>query len=255
MSGPVAVVTGGTRGLGAGIARSLSHSGWSLVLNCRSDSEQADQIVSELQESGTEVKLVLGDVSDPNTSEQLVAAASDLGDLRGWVNNAGVSSFEPLLETSVDAMRHMIDVNVVGTFFGMRAAGRAMATSGGRIINVASEAGIRAEGLLGMYSATKFAVVGLTQAAAIELAPSAITVNAVCPGLAETAMVDAERNAEVELTGSSVEEIRTAGLARIPLGRFCDPADVGSTVAWLASPEASYITGQSIVISGGSLLH
>jgi len=122
-------------------------------------------------------------------------------------------------------------------------------------VNVSSEVGLQAFALLGAYAATKFAVVGLTQAAAIELAPSGITVNAVCPGTAETDMVLAERASEVVITGASADATRAAYLAAIPAGRFCTPADVGAAVVWLAGPGAAYVTGQSLCINGGSVLH
>jgi meso-butanediol dehydrogenase/(S,S)-butanediol dehydrogenase/diacetyl reductase len=107
---------------------------------------------------------------------------------------------------------------------------------------------------LGGYSATKFAVVGLTQAAAVELAPHGITVNAVCPGTAETDMVFAERDSEVAFTGASYDAVRRSYLDNIPAGRFCTPDDVGAAVAYLVSPGAAYVTGQSICINGGSVL-
>jgi NAD(P)-dependent dehydrogenase (short-subunit alcohol dehydrogenase family) len=127
--------------------------------------------------------------------------------------------------------------------------------SGGRIVNVASEAGVQAFPLLGAYSATKFAVVGLTQAAAIELGIHGITVNAICPGTAETDMVLAEREREVAISGRSPDEVRGSYLDGIPLGRFCEPDDVGALIAFVAGPGGAYVTGQSLCTNGGSVLH
>jgi NAD(P)-dependent dehydrogenase (short-subunit alcohol dehydrogenase family) len=130
-----------------------------------------------------------------------------------------------------------------------------MAGRPGRIVNIASDLGLQAFPYLGGYAATKFAVVGLTKTAALELGPSGITVNAVCPGTAETDMVTAERASETTLTGSSPDEVRASYLDGIPAGRFCTPEDVGGLVAWLCGPAAAYITGQAICINGGSVLH
>ena len=109
--------------------------------------------------------------------------------------------------------------------------------------------------MLGGYAATKFAVVGLTQTAAIELAADQITVHAVCPGTAETDMVLAERSSEVTWSGGTSDQVRKSYLQAIPAGRFCTPADVGALVAWLCGPSASYVTGQSVCVNGGSVLH
>jgi NAD(P)-dependent dehydrogenase (short-subunit alcohol dehydrogenase family) len=139
----------------------------------------------------------------------------------------------------------------------MQAAGRTMIATGarGRIVNVASEAAVLTFKYLGAYAATKFAVVGLTQAAALELGEHGITVNAVGPGTAETDMVMAERRSEVGITGRSPEAVRASYLDNIPLGRFCEPEDAGALVAWLAGAGASYVTGQVFLINGGSVLH
>jgi NAD(P)-dependent dehydrogenase (short-subunit alcohol dehydrogenase family) len=253
----VAVVTGGARGLGRAITGHLAAAGHALVIGCRTSTEAADELVKELEDRGTDAVAVPGDVSDAGHADELVAAARHLGELTVWVNNAGISVLAPLVDTDPRDLERMLAVNVSGTFHGMTAAARSMVAAGtpGRIINVASELGVQAFPYLGAYSATKFAVVGLTQAAALELGEHGITVNAVCPGTAETDMVLAERASEVAITGRTSDQVRWGYLDGIPAGRFCDPDDVGALVAFVASPAAAYLTGQALCVNGGSVLH
>jgi len=256
-AGPVAVVTGASRGLGRAIARHLGAAGFAVVVGYRTGEEEAVSLVAEIVASGSTGRAVAGDVVDPATADALVLTAAELGRLAVWVNNAGVSVLAPVVDTTGEQMAHMVDVNLMGTFHGTRAAAAAMigAGGGGRIVNIASEAGVQAFPLLGGYSATKFAVVGLSQAAALELGAHGITVNAICPGTAETDMVLAERESEVSISGLTPDEVRSSYLAAIPVGRFCSPDDVGALVAFVAGPGGAYITGQSLCTNGGSVLH
>ncbi len=201
--------------------------------------------------------VVGGDVTDPITSERLAFAAGEIGTLEAWVNNAGVSVLAPIVDTSVADMERMLAVNYMGTFHGVQAAARVMVAAGtaGRIVNVASEAAVLTFRYLGVYAASKFAVVGLTQAAALELGAHGISVNAVGPGTTETDMVMAERRSEMSITGDASDDVRASYLANIPLGRFCAPEDTGALVAFLVSPAAGYVTGQIICNNGGSVLH
>jgi meso-butanediol dehydrogenase/(S,S)-butanediol dehydrogenase/diacetyl reductase len=253
----VAVVTGASRGLGRGIANSLAEAGCDVIVNWATSREDAERTAALVEARGRRAVLVAGDVGDPATSDALVDAATQLGDLEVWVNNAGISVLAPIVETDPADLERMLAVNVMGTFHGMRAAARWMLANrrGGRIINVASDLGVQAAPLLGAYSASKFAVVGLTQAAAVELAPAGITVNAIGPGTAETDMVTAERASESSLTNQTAAEVRQNTLDAVPAGRFCRPEDAGSLVAWLASSESSYLTGQTLLVNGGSVLH
>ncbi len=257
----VAVVTGAPRGLRAG-GIAIAFRRWT-----GSTSSSASRPTPPVprrrptQPRRTALKWLTvgyGDVADAGTAKALLdAAVAGLGGLDAWVNNAGVSMLAPVVDTSPADIARMIDVNLMGTVHGLQAAARWFLDERrpGRIVNIASVRGARC-GLrtFGGYAASKFAVVGLTQSAAIELAPAGITVNAVCPGTAETDMVLAERRSEVAITGTSAHDVRQSYLDGIPVGRFCDPADVGAAVAYLAGPGASYVTGQSICVNGGSVL-
>jgi NAD(P)-dependent dehydrogenase (short-subunit alcohol dehydrogenase family) len=254
----VAVVTGGGRGLGRGIALALADAGFDVVLGWFGNEAAVAETAASVEQLGRRAVTVRGDVADAGTAKLLVDAAADHGNgIDAWVNNAGVSVLAPVIDTDPLEMARMVDVNLLGTFHGLQAAARAMSDSGkgGRIVNLASDLGVQAAPLLGGYAATKFGVVGLTQAAAVELAPLGITVNAVCPGTAETDMVLAERAQEVEVRGVVPAQVRQSYLDAIPAGRFCTPADVGGLVAWLCTPSASYVTGQAICVNGGSVLH
>jgi meso-butanediol dehydrogenase/(S,S)-butanediol dehydrogenase/diacetyl reductase len=253
----VAVVTGASRGLGRGIVMRLAGDGFDVVVGYQSDRSAADTVAAEVRRLGRRVETVEGDVSDAGTAKLMLDAAVALGGLGAWVNNAGVSVLGPVLALAPADLARMVDVNLVGTLHGLQAAAAWFLSVGrpGRIVNVASDLGVQASRYLGGYAATKFAVVGLTQAAAVELARDGITVNAVCPGTAETDMVLAERAAEVRVTGSSADDVRASYLDAIPAGRFCTPHDVGGLVAWLCGPASSYVTGQAICTNGGSVLH
>jgi meso-butanediol dehydrogenase/(S,S)-butanediol dehydrogenase/diacetyl reductase len=253
----VAVVTGASRGLGRGIAITLAQSGFDVVVGFQRDAAGAQATAEEINQLGRHAVTIAGDVAEAGTATSLLdAATTELGGLDAWVNNAGVSVLAPVVDTTADDMARMLAVNLLGTVHGLQAAARWFLERGlgGRIVNVASEVGVQGFPYLGGYAATKFAVVGLTQTAALELASAGITVNAVCPGTAETDMVMAERVSEMALTGSSADVVRRGYLDGIPAGRFCEPADVGAAVAFLASAGASYVTGQSICINGGSVL-
>lgn len=257
MTRPVGVVTGASRGIGRGVAVALAEAGHDLVLGFASDAAGVEETADAVRASGGRALLVQGDVRDPATAERLAATAcAELGDLQVWVNNAGVSILAPLESTAPQDLELMLSVNVLGTLHGLQAAAPLMrARAGGRVVNVASDLGVQGGALLGAYAATKFAVVGLTQSAALELAAAGVTVNAVCPGTVETDMVAAEWRTQSVLTGEPLPAVRASYLEAIPAGRFCTPADVGAAVAFLASPAAAYVTGQSLCVNGGSILH
>jgi meso-butanediol dehydrogenase/(S,S)-butanediol dehydrogenase/diacetyl reductase len=234
----VAVVTGGGSGLGRGIARALARDHCDLVLGWTTNQDAVEAAALELSAFGGRVLLVHGDVEDRSTAIHLVEVATEeLGRLDVWVNNGGVSVLPPFLETSRDDMARMMAVSFLGTVSGTRAAAGAMIgpnSHGGRIINIACDLGTVATPLLAGYRATKFAVVGLTQAAALELAPHGITVNAVCTGM--------------ELAGApwTAAAARHGRVGANAGGRLCTPEDIGAVVVWLSSAGAGFLTGQAI---------
>ncbi|MCW2622235.1 MAG: short-chain dehydrogenase, partial [Frankiales bacterium] len=193
-SRPVAVVTGASRGIGRGIAVALAETGYDVVVGFTADAAGAQETAWAVRACGGSAVTVQGDVRDPDTSARLAKTAMDeLGGLATWVNNAGVSVIAAVESTAPADLERMLAVNVLGTLHGMQAATPVLrARGGGRIVNLASDLGVTGGALLGAYAATKFAVVGLTQSAALELAAAGVTVNAVCPGTAETEMVSAE---------------------------------------------------------------
>jgi NAD(P)-dependent dehydrogenase (short-subunit alcohol dehydrogenase family) len=246
LKGKVAIVTGATEGIGAAVARRFAREGARLVLVARRR-EPGEELVAEL---GRERALfVAGDVAEPETSGRAVAAAEEAyGRLDVLVNNAGVDlSGVPLLETTLEQVRRLVDVNVVGATLMLQAAARAMrAGGGGAIVNLTSRLGL--VGLPGstVYGATKGALHALTRGAAVELAPHGIRVNAVAPGLTETPMVRTWIEEQPD-----PEAFRARHAATIPQGRFATPEEVAAAVLYLASDESASVTGASLSVDGG----
>ncbi|MFN8525024.1 MAG: SDR family oxidoreductase [Chloroflexota bacterium] len=237
----VAIITGGARGIGLGCARAFVREGARVVLGDR-DGAQLAVAVTELDEE--RAASVTIDVTSAADAERLVQKALDTwGRLDVVVNSAGISSPSTSLEETEETWRRVIDVNLTGTFFVCQAAARAMMKQGsGSIINLASMYGKRAVPNRAAYVSSKFAVVGLTESLAIEWAPT-VRVNALAPGYTDTELfrVNQQRggtdpNALVALT---------------PMGRLGRPADIGEAALFLASDEASWVTGHTLVVDGG----
>ncbi len=246
------LITGAGAGIGAAIAKELAGRGDRVIVT--DIDEAAAQVVAE--ELGT-LGLRL-DVTDP---ESLVIAADAaeraFGPLTGWVSNAGVSSMFPFTEIPQDEWDRNMDINAKGAFLaGQEAARRFQASNvDGVIVNVASMAGkAGAAPFLAHYVASKFAVVGLTQAMAAELAPSGIRVNSVCPGYVVTGMQERELAWEARLRGVDVDEVKRLYIADTPMGRLETPEDVASVVAFLLSDAARFITGEAISVNGGAFM-
>jgi len=253
----VAVVTGGGRGIGAGISKALARRGFNVVLGWTSDEAAAVETAAVIGETtAADTVLVRGDVSNRRTAADLAdAALAEFGRLDCWVNNAGYMATGSLLELTGEQLRRCFEINVLGTFYGIQSAAAAMGESGGRIVNISSEAGIRAWPLYGAYAPSKFAQVGLGQVAALELGRRGITVNTVCPGIVETDMMLDKWAAESAITRTPVEQIRAGVTAETLTGTLCTPEDIGEAVAWLASSSAGSVTGQSICVNAGVTLH
>jgi NAD(P)-dependent dehydrogenase (short-subunit alcohol dehydrogenase family) len=259
----VAFVTGAGAGIGRAIALALAGAGARLAVSDL-DFESAQQVAGEITAAGGEACPLHLDVTRP---EQIQSAVREVvqrwGRIDIWCNNAGVSSMKRFLDLSEADWDFNMNVNARGVFLCSQAAVRQLLTQPppqgsqlrGKIINVASMAGKRGNApFLAHYVASKFAVVGLTQAIAGELAPHGITANAVCPGYVATSMQAREVEWEAALRGVSPEEVRRLYVADTPLGRLETPEDVAGVVVFLASPAADFITGEAINVNGGSFM-
>jgi 3alpha(or 20beta)-hydroxysteroid dehydrogenase len=240
----VAIVTGAARGIGAATAQRFASEGASVVLADKRDDLGAEAAARIEKESGGPARYVSLDV----TTEEGWRAAVDqtvkwFDGVDILVNNAGIMRIAPLVECDLDTFRKVIDTNLVGVFLGMRAVvGPMRARGGGSIINLSSPQGL--EGRYGMpaYTASKFAVRGLTRTAAIELGPAGIRVNTVIPGPTRTAMTERK---------GWTDEDYDAAYGLYPLGRMADPSEVASVCVFLASGDASFCTGADFVSDGG----
>ncbi|MGM7774679.1 SDR family NAD(P)-dependent oxidoreductase [Arthrobacter sp. KNU-44] len=253
----VAVVTGGRQGLGYGVAEALAADGATVVI---ADVEPADDAVLALQAaSGRAHASRALDVRSGTQFEDLVrSVAEEHGTLDILVNNAGVSQPQvPITETTDETFQRVVSINLEGAFYGVRAAGRLMSEQGfGRIINIASYLGRRGMATFGVYSASKAAVIGLTQAAAEELGPAGVTVNAICPGTMWTQLMLSTLPATTgEANPDPVKFRREYAEAHIPVRRLGLPIDVGALAAWLASDNSAFMTGATLNLTGGEAVY
>jgi meso-butanediol dehydrogenase / (S,S)-butanediol dehydrogenase / diacetyl reductase len=253
VTGRLAVVTGAGSGIGAAIARELAARGHRVVVT-DVDERAARRVAGSLE--GALARPL--DVTDRASIDAVAGEAVDaLGGLDVWVSNAGISHMAPFAEIDEAALDRTLAINLKGVFLCGQAAALAMRRQGraGVIVNLASMAGKQGRvPFLSDYVASKFGVVGLTQAMAYELAADGIRVNSVCPGYVATPMQDRELGWEADLRGTSAEHVREAWIADTPLGRLEEPEDVARVVAFLASDDARFVTGEAIAVNGGAFM-
>ena len=253
MNDNVAVVTGAGSGIGRAIALELGRRGFTVFVT-DIDELAAKKVSGEIPNSFF-YKL---DVTNPIESVEIAQAVFlKSGRLDVWVSNAGISKMQKFIDTSPADLRKTFEVNTFGIYFCGQAAAKIMIENKikGKIINTASMAAKQGRvPYLSDYVASKFAVLGLTQSMAFELAPYGILVNSVCPGFVATPMQERELNWEANLRGLSTEEVKQLWIKDTPLSRLETPEDVAKVVAFLSSSDAEFITGESISVNGGAYM-
>jgi NAD(P)-dependent dehydrogenase (short-subunit alcohol dehydrogenase family) len=241
----VAVVTGAGSGIGRQTARRFAAEGARVVAS-DVDADGGEATVESIREEGGEATFVAADVSDPADAAATVETAVErYGGLDFAFNNAGIEGAnEPTADQPMDNWERVIDVNLKGVFLGMRAQIPAMIERGGGVIvNTSSIAGVVGFRGVGPYVASKHGVIGLTKAAALEYGDEGVRVNAICPGVIQTPMVDRAAEDDPEM----IESVSAA----TPIGRIGDPEEIGDAAVWLCSDDASFVTGEAMVIDGG----
>jgi NAD(P)-dependent dehydrogenase (short-subunit alcohol dehydrogenase family) len=252
LAGRHALVTGAGRGIGAAIAARLAGEGAKVTLVSRTRS----QLEATAVEFGQMAQCVCADVADSQSVlSAFEQATRSFGAVDILINNAGQAQSGPLHRAPEALWHTMLAVNLTGTYHCIRAALPAMfERKFGRVVNVASTAGLRGYPYVAAYCASKHGVIGLTRALALEVAERHVTVNAVCPGYTDTGIVaDAVANIQ-KLTGRSSEQARAALTKTNPQGRLIQPEEVANAVAWLCLPGSESINGQSIAIAGGEVM-
>jgi len=242
----IAVVTGGSRGIGRAIAMTLAAAGATVVVNYQRNAAAADETVAAIIAADGAAISVQADVSVSADVERLFKTVIDqYGTVDILVNNAGITRDTLLLRMKEDDFDTVIDTNLRGVYLCTKAALRPMTRArSGRIINITSVVGLIGNAGQSNYAAAKAGIIGFTRAVAREMASRGITVNAVAPGYIET-----------ELTAGLGEQVRAAILEAIPLGRLGTPQDVANLVCFLASDAAAYITGQTLTVDGGMVMN
>jgi NAD(P)-dependent dehydrogenase (short-subunit alcohol dehydrogenase family) len=249
-TGLTTVVTGAGRGIGAAIARELGRRGHRVAVT-DVDEAAAQRVASEIEDA----RAFRLDVTDRASIDAACTAAVEaLGPLEVWVSNAGVSTMGRFVDITDEEYDFNMAVNAKGVFLCGQVAARRFIeqATGGVIVNTASTAGKwGAAPFLAHYVASKFAVIGITQAMAAELGQHGIRVNCVCPGFVKTSMQERELDWESKLRGTSVDAVRELYVSSTPLGRLETPEDVAFVVAFLASEDARFVTGEALAVNGG----
>jgi 3-oxoacyl-[acyl-carrier protein] reductase len=242
LKGKVALVTGSARGIGAAIAERLAADGAVVAVNYSKSAIEAEGVVERISRAGGKAIVLKADVGDWSQAKGLVeGAAKAFGRLDILVNNAAALGFQPVDQVDTEQLRRQFSVNVEGPIATVQAAAPFFPKEGGRVINISSLVQLYPLPGNTVYAATKGAIDAMTRVWAVEFGPRGVTVNAVGPGLTETDAVKA----------NVPEEVKSALIGRTPLGRAGVPADIADVVAFLASPDARWITGQVVLASGG----
>ena len=254
LEGRAAVVTGGGRGVGAAVARELSSAGAAVLVAARTEAE-VHQVAAELRGLGRHAHATICDVAEPSSVERLaVTARAELGQIDILVNNAGIAFGAPIHKTTLEDWTRVMTVNATGAFLCLKAFLPGMLGRGwGRVVNVASIAGISADRYISAYAASKHALVGLTRAVAAEVSARGVTVNAVCPGYLSTDMTRDQLARMVQTTGRPELDVLASLLQRTPQKRLIEADEVASAVLFLCTEGARGISGESLVIDGGEL--
>ncbi|ATO34319.1 Diacetyl reductase [(S)-acetoin forming] [Dickeya dianthicola] len=257
MKQKVALVTGAGQGIGKAIALRLAKDGFAVaVVDYNSDT--AGQVAQEIRHHGGNAIALTADVSNRDQVFDAVRAAhKQLGGFHVIVNNAGIAPTTLIEDITPEIVDKVYNINVKGVIWGIQAAVEAFKaqSQGGKIINAASQAGHVGNPELAVYSSSKFAVRGLTQTAARDLAPLGITVNAYCPGIVKTPMWEEIDRQISEAAGKPLGYGTAEFAKRITLGRLSEPEDVAACVSYLAGPDSDYMTGQALLIDGGMVFN
>jgi 3-oxoacyl-[acyl-carrier protein] reductase len=244
LTGKVAVVTGASKGIGAGIAEHLAAAGAAVVVNYSSSKEGAERVVANIKKKGGQAVAVQADLSKPEDVKKLFAETKKTFDkLDILVNNAGIYEFAPLEAITPEHFHKQFNLNVLGLLLATQEAAKYFGANGGSVINISSVAADAAPATASVYSATKGAVNTITRSLGQELGPKKIRVNSINPGMVETEGFIA--------AGIDKSEMRTTMEAETPLGRIGKPADIGPAAVFFASDDSSWITGETLYISGG----
>lgn len=250
----VAVVTGGTSGIGESIVETLAHTGVHVEF-CARRKDEVGRHQEAWRNDGLAVTGSVCDVTNENSVDEYVRdVVARHGKIDYLINNAGTSGGGPFQTLSTEVWRHIMETNSDSVFFMSRAVlqrGRILENDHGRIINIASTAGKQGIPFAAPYNASKHAVIGITRSLALEYAKSNLTVNAVCPGYVETPMASVVIDGHAQLAGKDPHEIRSGFESKIPIGRYTAPAEVAAMVAYLVRPEAAAVTGQALNVCGG----